>query len=104
MAEAALPQRFWWLKRLVVGFVLLEAAAVGLRYAAVAWAQKRLWRDINAIRARGEPILPQDFAEPPVAAEQNAAPDLASAGKSFTIPDGQNGADLWDSLLRSTPY
>ncbi len=102
MDAVATPIRFWWLKRIVVGFILFEAIALGLRSVAVAVAQKRLSREIDAIHARGDPILPQDFADRPVAENQNAAPDLALAGKSFKLPKGQEVA--WDSLLKSTPY
>jgi len=90
------PVRFWWLKRLTVATAVFFAALVGLRYWALAVAEKRLRAEIDAIHARGEPILPADFAEPPIPGEQNAAVDLLKAGRIFKVPPQHKQA--WDAL------
>ncbi len=102
MDQAAVPKRFYWLKRIVVGVMLFEAATLGLRYVAVARAQKRLAQEIDAIRARGEPILPEDFLDRPAPEEQNAAADLLAAQKLFKIPAGME--DAWYAAPRSPPF
>lgn len=94
------PPRFWWLKRLGIGFFAFVAAVLILRYAAVRAAQSRLEREVQTLRTRGEPILPEDFAEPPAAQEQNAAADLLAAQELFAIADNRKGL-AWDALPRT---
>lgn len=84
-ADAALaepiPQRFWWLKRLTV------AAAVFAFVLAGAWlwwrhhAARMLHEQVQAIRARGEPVLVEDFYLDPVPDAQNAAHYYIEAAK-----------------------
>jgi hypothetical protein len=67
------PPRFRWLKRLVVVYVLVAAALVGVR---VWWgkvAQRRLDQGIAEIRATGEPALVEDLNGPPIKDADNAA-------------------------------
>jgi hypothetical protein len=81
-----LPPRFWWLKRIAVAMVLLAGVLVGLRYLALAMAQRRLVMEISAIKDRGEPLWPEDFVDQPVAAKDDAGPDLVAAGQTFAVP------------------
>src|SRR4051812_46866611 len=102
MDQAAVPKRFWWFKRIVAGFIVFAAATLGLRYVAVASAQRRLAKEVEAIRARGEPILPEDFLERPVAAEQNAAADLLKAKELWHVPAEHH--DVWVDLSTTAFY
>jgi hypothetical protein len=99
MAEAdtspqviAMPPRFWWLKRIAVAMLLFAGLLVALRYLSLNVAKRRLDAEINAIKARGEPLVPEDFLDRPVAAEDDAGPDLLAATKSFSIPKEHQAA------------
>ncbi len=79
------PRRYWWLTRLAVVWVLIVAAAAGMR---VWWgnvAERRLSAAIEAAHTRGEKILIADYARPDVADEQNAAFYLDRAEKSLKL-------------------
>lgn len=65
------PPRFWWLKRISAGSVLL---VIALSSAWVGWdhlAAARRSSGIAAVRERGEPVLPADFVVPDVPDKQN---------------------------------
>lgn len=67
------PPRWWWTKRLVVAGVILTLLYIGAFQAWKYEANRRLLAEIDAIHARGEPILVDDFAVDPVPDELNAA-------------------------------
>src|SRR5688500_5371829 len=71
--QVAYPPRFRWLRRIVLGCVLLALSLAGLR----GWwgweAERRLRRALDAIAAAGRPVRAADLADPPVPAETNAA-------------------------------
>src|SRR5437868_732958 len=81
-----IPRRFWWLKRIAVVMVLLAGLLLGLRYASLAVAKRRLEADIAALKAAGEPLEPEDFLERAVSPEEDAGPDLLAAGTMFVAP------------------
>jgi hypothetical protein len=81
-----IPPRFWWLKRLVVVMVIFMALLIGLRYLSLHVAKRRLAAEIAAIRARGEPLEPEDFADRPAPAQEDAGPDLLAAMRMFAVP------------------
>jgi hypothetical protein len=108
MAEAdtspqviAKPPRFWWLKRIVLAMLLLAGLLVALRYVSLHVAKRRLEAEINAIRARGEPLAPEDFLDRPVAAEDDAGPDLVAAGRTFAVP--KQHVLSWN-IINTRPY
>lgn len=68
------PRRYWWLKRLAVGYVLWFVLIVGVRIWWGAEAQRRLDQRIDSYRAAGQPVLIEDFEPTPVPDEDNAAP------------------------------
>ncbi|MBU0639817.1 MAG: hypothetical protein KKB50_13195 [Planctomycetes bacterium] len=74
-----LPPRYWWLKRLVVAFVLVAVLVGALRWWAGRTAQRRLDAQLAAYRAAGQPVLLADFDRPPVPDEQNAVALLNQA-------------------------
>ena len=89
------PPRFWWLKRLA-GMYLTFAGVVALLY--WGWSEhsyRKFDQAIEAVRARGEPILPQDFyPSAPIPDEQNAAIVLKTAGDLLKAdPNWSNLAD-----------
>lgn len=69
----ALPPRYWWLRRIAVGVMVLIVALVGLRWWWGVVAERRLQAEIDHSRAAGEPIFPEDFNPTPVPDDQNAA-------------------------------
>ena len=68
-----IPSRFWWLKRVGVGVMILVGLLGGLRWWWGAHAHAKLQAEIDRIRAAGEPIEPEDFVTPWVASDRNAA-------------------------------
>jgi hypothetical protein len=67
------PPRFRWLKRLVVVYLVIAAALVGVRIWWGKLAQKKLDAGIAAIRATGEPALVDDLNRDKVPDADNAA-------------------------------
>ncbi|WP_428938621.1 hypothetical protein [Fontivita pretiosa] len=70
-SDKPFPPRYWWLKRLSLA---LAAALIALTIVRIIWgydAQRRYDRAIQAIRARGEPILPEDFDAPHIPDDAN---------------------------------
>src|SRR4051812_47909590 len=108
MAEAdtsadttALPPRFWWLRRIGVAMVLLMGVLVGLRHVALYVAQRRLAAQIAAIKAGGEPLMPEDFADRPAPPEQDGGPDLLVAMRMFKVPPQHQQS--WNQTPRFAP-
>ena len=91
-ATAAIPSRFWWLKRLTAAGVFLLFMLLALR---IWWgwiAQRRLDAEIAAAKALGEPVSAEDFADtqPPPPAAQNAVPVLQAAVASVAFNPAQS--------------
>ena len=91
-ATAAIPARFWWLKRLTAAGIFLLFMLLALR---IWWgwiAQHRLDAEIASAKALGEPVTAEDFADtrsPPPAA-QNAVPVLQAAVASVAFNPAQS--------------
>jgi hypothetical protein len=79
---AAVPVRYWWLKRIAIFSVLFAVGLILLHF----WWTKALDRliqaKIAAIQAAGEPILPEDFDPTPVDENDNA---LAAYQKAYGL-------------------
>ena len=82
-----IPPRYWWLKRILLAIGVLVVAALVLRWAVGAEAQRRLGARVAELRRAGEPMLPEDFQFPTVADEDNAAIALRKAAEAFVKPD-----------------
>lgn len=97
----AYPPRFRWLKRsIVVG----ACVVIGVFALWVYWrhaAHERLAGAIAAVRATGEPILPDDFDEQPVPDSENAAFYLLRAGAAIATPPeyGRLESSAWDAVF-----
>lgn len=64
------PPRYWWLRRISIWSIVLLLVLAIIR---IVWgwdADRRFQSAIDAIRAKGEPILPEDFELPAVQNEQ----------------------------------
>jgi hypothetical protein len=90
-ATAAIPVRFWWLKRLTAAGIFLLFVMLGLR---IWWgwiAQRRLDAVIAEARALGEPTQAEDFAVtgPLPSPDQNAVPLLKAAVASAAFNPAQ---------------
>ena len=79
-----IPPRYWWLKRVAVGVLVLVAMLAGVRWRWGFVAERRLQQKIEEYRAAGEPILPADYAVAPIPDRENAAYYLRQAGQRMT--------------------
>jgi hypothetical protein len=79
-----IPPRYWWLKRILAGALLLLIVLVGVRVWWGVVAERRLQRKIDEYRATGQPLLPEDFAVAKLPDAQNAAHFLNLAGQALT--------------------
>lgn len=99
-----IPPRYWWLWRVGLFALAYVAFVVGLRLYAGWKTERMLEEEIAALRARGVPILPEDFHRPPVPDEQNAAILLQQAAAAFVdgpleeIPPGTH-AEIRDRFM-----
>ncbi len=91
------PRRFWWLKRIVAMVVLLTGVMVGLRYWALAKAQREFVQFIESIRQGGDPVYAQDFASAISAGD--GGEKLLEAARRFAI--SKQVVPAWDRLPRS---
>jgi hypothetical protein len=67
------PPRFRWLKRTAVGFSILIVLLIGVRVIWGAAAERRLAAFVDACKAAGEPIEPEDFERSALPDNENAA-------------------------------
>lgn len=68
-----IPKRWWWTKRLVAAYAAFLLASLAGRCWWGHYADSQIQAEIDAIRARGEPLLAKDFIPSPIPDEQNAA-------------------------------
>jgi hypothetical protein len=95
------PRRFRWLKRNLLIAAIVTTAFISLM---IFWrhaARRRLDAEVAAIHARGEPILIEDFAVPPVPNELNAALSLKNAAAAI-VPN-QAYSNFVDNNGRDRP-
>src|SRR5437867_10724916 len=78
----AYPPRYWWLKRIALLSALILVALAGLRWWWGIKSAKLLAAEIAAFHARGEPILPEDFAAPEIPDADNGAFYLKQAAEA----------------------
>jgi hypothetical protein len=91
-----IPHRRWWLWRIAVGYVLFLGCVALLSYRASRVTQQRLDADVRALRAKGQPVLIEDFAEPGIPDEDNAAAYLGRAAKAFEKLSDEDVTDFND--------
>jgi len=77
------PPRFRWLKRLLVAGLLSIVSLTAIRIWWGAHARQLLDAELAARRARGERVLPEDFATSTIPDSDNAAVILTNAGKAI---------------------
>ncbi len=81
--DRPIPPRYWWLRRVGLFALAYVAFVVGLRLYAGWKTERMLEEEIAALRARGVPILPEDFNRPAVPDEQNGAILIQQAAAAF---------------------
>src|SRR4030042_1887142 len=84
------PVRFWWLKRISIVVAIILLILGGLRWWWGIKAHQALQAEIARIKATGQPLYPEDFNQPPVPDDQNAALLLKKAVDAFNLTDKQN--------------
>src|SRR6266478_6284348 len=77
------PPRYRWLKRIAGAMLITVIAGLLLHWWWVRAADRRYRAMIDSARAKGEPILPEDFDAAPVADENNKAFFLRQAAKAM---------------------
>jgi hypothetical protein len=86
---AAIPARYWWLRRILIGVGALLLAVVGLRIGWGVYAEHRLQDALHKAIAAGEPLYPQDFARPRVPDDDNAVVFYNRAVEAIVGPSGK---------------
>ncbi len=92
-----IPPRYWWLKRITAGVLVLLLIAAGVRWWWGYHASKVLDAEVDRCLASGLPFLPEDFDSDPVPNEQNAVPLLEQAWKALTLTPEQ--VEMVDQLV-----
>lgn len=82
------PPRYRWAKRLGGVFVVFLLAVVGLRVWFGYEAQRRFDAYVAELRARGEPVYPEEFDPGPIWAEENAADAFMGAAHLLSPGNG----------------
>lgn len=99
MTPETLPRRFYWAKAPGLLLGAFTVVAVVVRFAAVGLAERRLERAFRTYQERGEPVRVWEFAEAPVADDQNAAASLRRAAELYEASDDKTDVeDLTPSL------
>ena len=80
------PPRFWWLKRIALGWLFVIALLLIVRLIWGWQIDRRMENQLAAWRALGQPTRPEDFAEPEVPDAENAALVLMGLRVSNPIP------------------
>lgn len=86
-AEALVPPRYWWLKRLGGPIFAVSACLIVLHVSMMIVTQRRIDALVKAYRDAGQPVLPEDFnpkAELPP--ERNAATLYKKAIDAYVLP------------------
>ena len=78
-----IPKRFWWLKRIALGVVVLIVALGVLRWWWGRHVDKILQAEIDRYVAAGQPVYPADFVPADLADEDNAALVLEQASAAL---------------------
>lgn len=68
-----IPPRYWWLKRIIVGSVVLLVVLGLVRWRWGVYADRLLQAEIDGYIAAGQPVYETDLLLPPVPDDQNAA-------------------------------
>jgi hypothetical protein len=84
--SAPIPPRYWWLKRIALGVVLLLALLLGLRLAWGAAVARHVDRVLADYESAGVPLRLSAFRRPRIPDDQNAVVDLRRADASYVDP------------------
>ena len=93
------PPRYWWLRRILLAGLLFLASLVVVRLWWGAYAERQLGAALEQIRAEGGMLSIEQYKQPPVPDEDNAADLLLQAaslvrtGDVFGLYPGNIGAD-----------
>ncbi len=84
--DRAIPPRYWWLKRIVLGVLALFVLLLLLRLWWGHVAENRFEAQLDRYRAAGQPVDPEDFDPPPIDDEDNAALVYMQAANAIVTP------------------
>lgn len=84
------PPRYWWLRRIVLAGLLLLVGLVGLWLWWGAYAERQLDAALDEVRAEGGMLTIEQYEQPPVPDEDNAA-DLLLQAASLVRTNSQSG-------------
>lgn len=81
-----MPPRYWWLKRILATAGVLLIVVVCSHWLWGVAAERNLQKKIAQLRAAGQPVLPEDFEQPAVPDEENAAYYIEQACSALVLP------------------
>lgn len=81
-----MPPRYWWLKRILATAGVLSIVVVCGHWLWGVAAERNLQKKIAQLRAAGQPVLPEDFEQPAVPDEENAAYYIEQACSALVLP------------------
>ncbi len=84
--DRAIPPRYWWLKRILLGVLALFILLHVLRLWWGHVAESRFEAEVARYRAAGQPVDPEDFDPPPIDDEDNAALLYMEAANAIVTP------------------
>lgn len=89
-SEPYMPERrFPWIKAILLTLLLLLLVLIGGYWLKGRSAENKLLALAEEYRQKGEPIYPQDFAQPALPAADNAVIDLRAAVSAITLTEEQ---------------
>jgi len=91
-----IPKRFWWLKRIALGVLVLVVALGALRWWWGREVDRILQAEIDRYVAAGQPVYPADFVPADLADEDNAALVLEQASAALAKLTAQQTDTLGD--------
>lgn len=87
------PPRFWWAKRIAMFCAVVLLGLAGLRWWWGHVADVQIREVVDAAHARGEPILPEDFASASIPDSENAAVTLQLAASAMFLDPNSDAMD-----------
>src|SRR4051812_34447507 len=81
MSENARQVR--WGRRIGLGLLVVALLLIAVHALWSGVVAKGVQRRVAALRAAGEPILPEDFSTPVLAPAENGGPDILAAGDAI---------------------
>jgi hypothetical protein len=105
-AEAvAVPTRYWWLKRMLLGSAVLFVLLFAVRLWWGWIAHRDFEREVDRVVALGDPIYPMDFDPPAIIRdEDNAVLPLKKAVRALSVTTSEQQKLIDDAILGEADF